>query len=221
MTQQETNATKLTQAEAQAKLFEAAKTGNIDAAKAALAAGANLWAKNDEGDGVREIATHSGNRKLIHYLNTKRRELMDEREIEENVFVNRVLAGIVAIGIPFLFWVALRSPSTPDLPPKGAATVRDNTEAQKALRTMLQDPDLADRIIKQMKDPSFTDTLTSDPKIMQNLQKVAAAIAENADKARIGELEQNRGEDESARKNWTDKATQEQGKAVGSHTGRN
>jgi len=220
MTPQESNVTKLTQAEAQARLFEAAKTNDLDAARSALAAGADFEAENDEGECATYISYRSGSKKVHHLLMAALEEKLRGREIEQNVFVNRILVSIAAIATPFFFWDVLRPTSTPDLPPNGAAVVRDNSEAQGALRTMLQDPALADRIIKQMREPSFIDSLVTDPKIMQNLQKVATAIAKEANIEHASNLDEKRGENGSALNNWTERATQEQDKSVGSRTGR-
>ena len=181
----------MTPQEATEHLFAAAKKGDTAAAQAALDAGADdtardnqfytplMWAHaNDHADAVKLLAEKAAARR-------------DKQQTKDNIKISIgwLLAGIVsgAMWYGTFFGMSDRQRSNQKRPNKPPAP-----ETAEALHTMLKDPAFTEQLFEQLKDdPSVIQKFAEDADIMTNLQTLAEAIE---------------GKDAPKDRNWASKA---------------
>src|SRR5579863_3835736 len=150
--------------EATKQLFEAAKKGDVAAARTAIEAGAILDDRDDQGRTAVHVAELYGNDATAKYL-------AQEKEDQQVVRWAPVVAG----GMLFAFFGILSLPRMDD-----SANIithpHDGDSAQRQLRSALADPTITERIIKLVKDPAVIQQFMDDPEIMQNLRRLTSAM---------------------------------------------
>ena len=181
----------MTPDEATKKLFEAAERGNTAEAQAAINAGAILTSRNAAAYSPANWARVHGKSDTADFLNKAERSARDKEDAKrmrgEGIGTLAGLAGVL-LWATLLWHISSRSHNSPASQDNGGpqnvdpASEPGNEAINKRLSAALNDPTVKNRIIEQIKDSSVMQEFTGNPEVMSNLQKLAAAIEDEANR---------------------------------------